>query len=500
MIKETNFKQIPVEEFKTPFEKGLDPKNRWVILAHVIPWEKLAEIYTKNFHKDFGRPATKTQIIIGAIIIKHFLKSSDEDTIELIRENPYLQYFLGLSGFSHKPVFHPTLFVKIRKRLGPEAFEKMSGEFFTAVNALKAKQSKGKKKAATAGENKDGEEKQHQGQLILDATVAPADFKYPTDLDLLNTSREQSEKLIDHLCKNLDGIEKPRTYRRVARKEYLILIKQKKKDHKKIRKAIRKQLNYLRRNIKSINTLLDLCKARDQLVDYQNLHIFWIIQEVYRQQKQMYDQISHQTDDRIVSVSQPHVRPIVRGKSGKEVEFGAKISASLVDGYIYLDKMSWDAFNENKDLKKQVENFKERFGFYPEVVIADKIYGSRENRDYLKEHGIRFSGKALGRPPALTEENAEELKKRRKKFRNEQAKRNGIEGKFGEGKRKYNLERIKAKTAMTSESWIATIFLVMNLARWLREYFFVFFQDGLQVDKWVSFLFLVSLNMGTNYN
>ncbi len=109
--------------------------------------------------------------------------------------------------------------------------------------------------------------------------------------------------------------------------------------------------------------------------------------------------------------------------------------------------MSWDAFNENKDLKKQVENFKERFGFYPEVVVADKIYGSRENRDYLKEQGIRFSGKTLGRPPVLTEENAAELKKRRKKFRKEQGNRSGIEGKFGEGKRKYNLERIKAKTA-----------------------------------------------------
>ena len=186
----------------------------------------------------------------------------------------------------------------------------------------------------------------------------------------------------------------------------------------------------------------------------------------------------------------------MRGKSGKEVEFGANISASLVDGYIYLDKMSWDAFNENKDLKKQVENFKERFGFYPEVVIADKIYGSRENRDYLKEQGIRFSGKALGRPPVATEENAAELKKRRKRFRKEQGNRNGIEGKFGEGKRKYNLERIKAKTAVTSESWIATIFLVMNLARWLRDYFFVFFQDSHQVDKFMSFLFLLSLING----
>jgi len=78
--------------------------------------------------------------------------------------------------------------------------------------------------------------------------------------------------------------------------------------------------------------------------------------------------------------------------------------------YTYLDRMSWDAFNENKDLEKQVEHFKERFGHYPEVVIGDKIYGSRDNRDFLKKHHIRFSGKALGRPPVVTEENDAELK------------------------------------------------------------------------------------------
>ena len=410
VIKETDFKQIPVAEFKTPFETSLDPKNRWVRLAHVIPWKKLAEIYTRNFRKDYGRPATKTQIIIGAIIIKHFMKSSDEETIELIKENPYLQYFLGLSGFTHKPVFHPTLFVAIRKRLGPDAFAQMTEEFISAVNALQASSNKGKKKAAADPAQEGAQEKSNQGQLILDATVAPADIKYPTDPDLLNTSREQSEKLIDRLSASLAGVEKPRTFRRVARKEYLLIVKQKKKDHKKIRKAVRKQLNYLRRNIKSINMLMDICRDREQRVDYKDLRIFWVIQEVYRQQKEMYDQSSHQNGDRIVSVSQPHFRPIVRGKSGKEVEFGARISASLVNGYIYLDRMSWDAFNENKDLEKQVEHFKERFGHYPEVVIGDKIYGSRDNRDFLKKHHIRFSGKALGRPPVVTEENDAELK------------------------------------------------------------------------------------------
>lgn len=124
---------------------------------------------------------------------------------------------------------------------------------------------------------------------------------------------------------------------------------------------------------------------------------YWIIQEVYRQQKKMYEEKSHQVRGRIVSISQPYVRPIVRGKTGSEVEFGAKISLNLVEGYSYLDRVSWDAYNESVDLKGQIESYRARFGCYPEYVIADKIYGTRDNRAYMKVRGIKYSGVPLGR-------------------------------------------------------------------------------------------------------
>lgn len=193
----------------------------------------------------------------------------------------------------------------------------------------------------------------------------------------------------------------------------------------------------------------------------------------------MYDTKSHTVPDRIVSLPQPHVRPIVRGKAGRDVEFGAKLSVSLVEGYAYLDHLSWDAFNESGDLICQVENYKQRFGFYPASVHADKIFGTRDNRQYLKDHGIRFSGKPLGRPPKLSKEEKRELKKGL-------SVRNRIEGKFGEGKRKYDLDLIKAKTPRTSESWIACVFFVMNLALWLRADFFV--SNFLTIFKWPTTL------------
>ena len=180
----------------------------------------------------------------------------------------------------------------------------------------------------------------------------------------------------------------------------------------------------------------------------------------------MYNDQSNSHPDRIVNIKQPHIRPIVRGKAGRDTEFGAKISCSLVDGFIYLDHLGWNAFNEQHDLQVQIEKFKDRFGYYPASVHADHIYGSQDNRRYMKSRNIRYYGKALGRPPKLT-------KAQKKALRTGAGIRNGIEGKFGEGKRKYQLDCVKAKTQAISESWIASALFVMNLAHWLRAFFFV---------------------------
>jgi transposase, IS5 family len=90
----------------------------------------------------------------------------------------------------------------------------------------------------------------------------------------------------------------------------------------------------------------------------------------------------------------------VRGKAGKPVEFGAKLSVSCCEGYVFLDRISWDNFNESGDLKSQIEAYYNLTGYYPQSVHVDRIYRSRENRAWCKERGIRISGPPLGRPPA----------------------------------------------------------------------------------------------------
>ncbi|WP_419620127.1 transposase, partial [Thiolapillus sp.] len=301
---------------------------------------------------------------------------------------------------------------------------------------------------------------ERQGKLILDATVAPQAIRYPTDLSLLNEARELTEKIIDHLYPHTDLKAKPRTYRKKARKAYLAIAKQKRPPAKARRKGIKQQLQYLRRNLKHIEGLLEHWPQGQPIpLPRWLLYRYWVTQHLYAQQWEMYRNRSHRCDDRIVSISQPYVRPIVWGKLDKPVEFGAKLSVSLTgEGIACVNEIRWDAFHEGKDLVSQVEAYKVRHGYYPEVVLADPAYGSRANR-------ARYSlwGKPLGRPKKETEENRETLNKEKAQRQADYRQRIPIEGKFGQGKKGYGLGYIEAKRADTSVAWINSIFLVMNL-------------------------------------
>ena len=110
---------------------------------------------------------------------------------------------------------------------------------------------------------------------------------------------------------------------------------------------------------------------------------------------QMYRARVYSAEDRIDSIHQPHVRPIVRGKATAKVEFGAKINVSLVNGFSFLDDLEWNAYNEGTRLQSSVEKYRKRFGYYPQEVLADKIYCNRANRKYLKDLGITLKAKPL---------------------------------------------------------------------------------------------------------
>jgi len=444
--------QLLLDGFETPFDQTLNPENRWVVLAHLIPWDEICNLYLKHVGiSSTGRPALSPRVVIGSLIIKHMCNLDDREAVDQMSENIYMQYFLGYSSFTNEPPFDASLFVEFRKRLGMENVNAINERIValkTHVEALK-KVTQPPPEQETADE-KDDEPPENKGRVIFDATACPQDIAYPTDLNLLSEAREMSETLIDQLHNPVLHEDKPRTYRKIARKRYLNTAQKKNKSRKAIRRAVGGQLGYLKRNLASIDRLLE---AYPTIPLKPKFHKYlFVISTLYDQQHEMFKAHEHRIDDRIVSIHQPHVRPIVRGKSQAKVEFGAKIHVSVIDGISFLDELSWDAFNEGNHMMDYVEKYRRRFGFYPRELLADQIYCTRANRASLKEKGIKLLAKPLGRPSAV-------------KVHLSPGERNPIEGKFGQAKTGYGLDRIKARLQGTSETWIACIILVLNLVK-----------------------------------
>lgn len=471
--------QLEFPNFYLPFSGQLDPENRWVVLASLIPWRLVETTYHADLCEDFGAPIVPARTALGALLIKERLGLTDRDTVEAIRENPYLQFFIGLEEFTQEQPFDASLMVDFRKRFGEEGLERIAEAI--ALASLPTSQEQADQGGGPSDKDPSGDDQEddlqgktpgsdeeptagNRGKLLADATCAPADIRYPTDVSLLNEAREKTDAIIDTLHEPLVGKSpRPRTYRVRARRQFIEFIKRKKPGKRKVRQAQKRQVGYLARNLRAIDRLLETPDAMPlgglSRREYKNL---LVCREVCRQQQEMVDQRTHRVDDRIVSVSQPHVRPIKRGKAGRDTEFGAKLSLSLVDGFSFVDRLSWDSYNEGGDLIDQIERYKQRLGCYPESVHVDKIYRTRENRAYCKQHGIRMSGPPLGRPP----KNVSAADKRQ--AREDEAIRNRVEGKFGEGKRRYGLGRVMAKLAGTSAAQIALSFLAMNLEQALR--------------------------------
>jgi IS5 family transposase len=325
------------------------------------------------------------------------------------------------------------------------------------------------KSESNTSEPEEPSERHLRGKLLLDATCASADITYPADIGIVNQARLQVKKIVDILYKPIKDKfkNKPRTYRNQARKDYLAIAKQRRASRSKKKTALKKQIQYLKRNLSHIEKLIEL-GARLENLSKQQYKTLLVCQEVYRQQAWMYQHKKNKISDRIVSLTQPHIRPIVRGKGGKSTEFGAKLSASSFEGYVFLDPISWDNFNESGDLIAQVEAFKEFTRNYPESVHVDRIYRTRANRSWCKERGIRMRDPSLGRPPAHVS------KEKKKQALADERIRNAIEGKCGQAKRRFSLDRVMAKLDNTSKTAIAIAFFVMNIVAGLRKLLWLF--------------------------
>ena len=493
--------QLVIEDFAMPFGGKLDPKNRWVRLAGIMPWDEIEEIYLRTMSTETGRRAFPSRIAFGSIFIKEYRNFTDEECVSEIQENPYMQYFLGLHEFQQEPLFDPSMMVHFRKRFPveevarineyvctgkwpedgrdvdrndgvPEALPEADTEDDDNQDENKpsgGKPAKGRKNPNTA-KKKGRKKKKNRGKLIMDATVAPSDIKYPTDIDLLNQCREHYETAINILWAELPhtGHKLPYSAKK-ARKSYLNIAKSKRWTAKKLRKAIGEQLDYIEKAQKRFAQFMLL--APKVKLPYWLLKRIQVIPLVYAQQKEMYDNHTHTCKDRIVSLEQPFVRPIQRGKRPNPTEFGQKLHLSVVDGYTFLEQTCWNNYNEANDLMAVAEDYRRKFGVYPEAILADKIYQTRANRSYCKKHGIRLSGPALGRPKS-----GEAGAKESRQVYKDACERNAVEGRNGNLKRRYGLDLIMSKLDETAKTEAALNILAMNAAHRLRRWLLLIFK------------------------
>jgi hypothetical protein len=474
-------KQLIFDVFHSSLSE-LSKENRWVKLGDSLPWDEIEKIYNKRLNNTHGGAGNKpARMIIGAVLIKHKMNLSDEETIQAIRENPYMQYMLGLKEFSDKPVFDSSLFVTIRKRMGKDDFNDMS-ESLLKLQIKKAEEEKGKSDKGNdenmGSSSRDASthetsssmrlepevDSSHKGILKVDATCSDAEMRYPTDIDLLHDGVEVIDRIIDHLCAQNDFL-RPNTRLKEIHSKYLNVIKLRSKPKKKVHECMEYLLTMLYRNIntclnmvaRTSTDVFDSMKKRDR-------ELFITVLKMYHQQKEMFREKIHVCSDRIVSIFQPHVRPIVRGKAKAKVEFGAKIGVSVVDGYTFIDHHSWDAYNECEDLIPHLRAYKKRFGCLPEKLEGDKIYMNRRNRRILRFLKIEAGGKPLGRPSK--EQQGEEY---REKMAKNVGERNEVEATFGTGKRIYRANNIRAKLPDTGEAWTSACYFSKNVMKFLKE-------------------------------
>lgn len=447
--------QLTFDEMKGSLER-LPKTNRWVQMGDALPWGEYEKVYNERLKNDkVGASNRPGRMVIAALIIKHKLSLSDEETILTIQENPYMQYMCGLTEYSDQPIFDPSLFTTIRKRITIEDVNALTLEL--------AKKAQQKKNKDDNDEDNTFSGKTQPTDVKADATCADAEVRYPTDIDLIEDGSKYIDRMIDKVC-GIKKIRKPAgVERNRIRAIYLNVIKRKHKGSKLVKDALTRMLPLLYRDIL---TLLNLIGVDDETYGRFNCTQKRTIQAVidmYHQQEEMLRESKHTCENRIVSIHQPHVRPIVRGKAKAKVEFGAKIGVSIVSGYSFIDHHSWDAYNEASDLTVHIEKYKERFGCEPKRFFGDKIYLNRENRRILKEKEIQIMGRPLGRPPKNPTQEQIERERIGVSLRNE------AEAQFGTGKRTYRANNIRAKLPQTAECWTAMCYFVKNLAKFMRE-------------------------------
>jgi hypothetical protein len=290
--------------------------------------------------------------------------------VEAIRDTPAFQYFTGRTHYEAKIPFNASTLTYFRCR---------ASKISDLIRNIITDEVREKQKAIVPGAH----------ALITVATAAPIKIQFPQDASLLNEARLSLEDMVLNMAQSLQ-VAIPRAYKRLAKATWTEYLRHPGCQDKVRRKQIKAQLRYVRRDLRYMDELLAQ-GGQAHLTEWQMSRLA-VIRKVYDQQKYIYDNRTHSVQDRIVSLSQPYIQPIVRGKAKAHVEFGTKIDCSILDGVIDFEHFNFDSFDESADLSATLDHCWNTLGQYPDEVLADTLYPIRANIALCKEPGIKLSG------------------------------------------------------------------------------------------------------------
>ena len=391
-------------------------------IYQAIPWEELVKSFALKEHRKGPQCYFSPQGKIALMFLKSYAGCSDQKLLEQLNSNIDYQFFCDLH-LGRERLTNAKIISDIRCELaGKLDMNQLQKLFYQHWSPYIEQPEK----------------------VMMDATCYQSEVRYPTDQKLLWECVDWSYQNLCALHRS-KGLKIPRTKYLKWHNKYLEYSKMKRRTRKK-RVALTRSLLWL------------LCKLDGLLDDFEQTYADFKFSHQYRQTrdtiKTIYDQQKHHFEtgespkNRIVSIHKPYVRPIVRGKEINKVEFGAKAHKFQLDGISFLQKLSFDNFNEGILYQQTISTAQSLTGVKVTTTGADTIYATNANRNFASKNDLKTDFKPKGPRP----KDYHEKKKVRAEISKERSTR--LEGSFGKDKEHYGLRKVKAKTEKTEKLWI----------------------------------------------
>lgn len=396
-------------------------ESEWGQIYRSIPWTDLAKCFDLEAHSRGRKAYFSPEGKLALLFLKHYLSCSDERLIGHLNGHLHYQLFCGVLIDPSDPLKHRQLISTIRGELAhrlsiDQAQLLLAQHWKPYLNG--------------------------QETLLVDATCYESEVRYPTDVKLLFESVDWLYWKLKQYSKCL-GLRMARTKYKKWAARYAIYSRQRKPRVKRQKRLKRGLLGLLHK-------LLDLIQSIEHhspdLIELKDLARIETIERVYEQQHEWFF-YGIKPKARIVSLAKNYLRPIVRGKENKPVEFGAKVNKIQIDGINFIEHLNFEAFHEGIRLQRSIFMARKLVGKINRVG-ADRIYATNDNRSYCRQHNIFTDFIPKGRRG----KNEAQKKLLRKVLTKERASR--LEGSFGNEKNAYHLRRVKARTKENEILWI----------------------------------------------